>query len=453
MSVENREVTQDKFYLPQDLSFVIIGVLMQPQSRGRIVLVVIVLLVLGGVFYAGFTAGMRNVPDISLVTELTNKEGDKPSEVDFSAFWRAWRVLNDKYIPTKVATTTVAVTDQDKVWGAISGLTASLKDPYTIFFPPEEAKIFESEISGTFEGVGMEIGIKDKILTVVAPLKDTPAERAGIRSGDRILKIDGIPTDGMGTDIAVRKIRGKQGTTVRLTVSREGRPEAFDLSVTRGVINVPVIDTQVKLSDGTISPDKTVGLRSDGVFIIRLYSFTAQSPDLFRGALREFIQSGSTKLLLDLRGNPGGYLEAAVDMASWFLPVGDVVVQEEYAKDDVRIYRSHGYDVFNENLRMVILIDGGSASASEILAGALREYKIAELVGAKTFGKGSVQELVPLTADTSLKVTVARWLTPSGKSISEEGLIPDYEVEITQEDLTQQRDPQMDKAISVLLGK
>src|SRR3989338_10396359 len=421
---------------------------MQSQSRSKFVVAVVALTLLGAVFWGGYQYGIKKAPDVYKTIGVLNQESDKPDGVDFSAFWRAWNVINEKYVPTHAATSTIqqVVTDQDKVWGSIAGLTASRGDPYTVFFPPEENKMFASEISGTFEGVGMEIGVKDSMVTVVAPLKGTPAERAGVRSGDKILKIDDAPTDGMSTDAAVRKIRGKGGTVVRLTLLREGKSEPFEISITRATINVPVIDTQVRLSDGTTSADKTMGLRGDGVFVIKLYSFTAQSPDLFRGALREFVLSGSNKLILDLRSNPGGYLEAAVDMASWFLPAGDVVVQEEYAKDDVRIYRSHRYDVFNENLRMVILIDGGSASASEILAGALREYKIAELVGAKTFGKGSVQELVPLTADTSLKVTVARWLTPSGKSISEEGLIPDYEVEITQEDLTKQRDPQMDKA-------
>ncbi len=432
---------------------------MESSSRPKLVPVLIALVILGATFFGGYAVGVKRAPDIYKATDLSNKDEGRPAEVDFSPFWRAWEIINEKYVPTTVSSSTMAsstvtsVTDQDKVWGAISGLTASLGDPYTVFFPPEEQKEFQSEISGTFEGVGMEIGIKDGILTVIAPLKGTPADRAGIQAGDKILKINDEPTDGMSTDAAVRKIRGKGGTTVRLTLARTSKSAPFDLSVVRETINIPTIDTELKLSSGQSAPDKSVGLRDDGVFVIKLYSFTAQSPNLFRSALREFVQSGSNKLILDLRSNPGGYLEAAVDIASWFLPVGKVVVQEEYAKDDVRVYRSKGYDIFNENLRMAILVNGGSASASEILAGALREQGVAKLVGTQTFGKGSVQELVDITPDTSLKVTVARWLTPNGKNISKEGLKPDYVVDMTPDDLAKGKDPQMQKAVHMLLSE
>src|SRR3989344_2830767 len=367
-----------------------------PSSwKGKAVVIVLTVALFGAVFYGGYAYGIKAAPDIYKVTSLSAKGEGQPETVDFSQFWKVWNILNESYVPTHVSTTSdTFIGDQEKVWGAISGLAASLKDPYTVFFPPEENKMFESEISGTFEGVGMEIGIKDDMLTVVAPLKGTPAERAGIRAGDKILKIDDTPTDGMSTDVAVRKIRGKRGTEVSLSIAREGRSEPLTIKVVRDIINVPVIDTEEKFSDGTTVSDKRVGLRDDGVFVIKLYSFTGQSPSLFQNALREFVLSGSNKLLLDLRGNPGGYLEAAVDMASWFLPMGKPVVKEEYAKDDVRVHRSKGYDIFNDNLNMVILVNGGSASASEILAGALQEYGVAKLVGTKTFGKGSVQELV-----------------------------------------------------------
>jgi carboxyl-terminal processing protease len=206
--------------------------------------------------------------------------------------------------------------------------------------------------------------------------------------------------------------------------------------VTRDVINVPVITTTA---------------RTDGVFVIALSSFTANSPDLFRNALRDFVQSGDTKLVLDLRGNPGGYLDAAVDLASWFLPSGDVVVTEDYAGHEPNIvHRSSGYDVFNKNLKMVILVDQGSASASEILSDALRYYKIGELVGTNTFGKGVVQELVPITDDTSLKVTVARWLGPDGTQIPLTGLIPDVVATTSDADIAAGKDPQMDKAVEIL---
>jgi carboxyl-terminal processing protease len=318
----------------------------------------------------------------------------------------------------------------------IQGLAESTGDPYTFFLPPVEQKQFEEDLSGEFSGVGMEIAIKNEILTVVSPLKGTPAERAGIKPNDLVLEIDGTSTKGMDITTAVNRIRGPKGTEVTLKMVREGWTEPRDINVTRETINVPVIDTEH---------------RSDGIFVISLHNFTANSPGLFREALREFIESGSSRLILDLRGNPGGYLEAAVEMASWFLPSGRVVVTEDYAGHESNVdHRSRGYDVFNGNLRMVILVDKGSASASEILAGALRHYGKAQIAGTATFGKGSVQELVPLTSDTSLKITVARWLLPDGEQIPNSGIVPDVEVKIPEEDAEADRDPQMDKAIEML---
>jgi carboxyl-terminal processing protease len=320
-----------------------------------------------------------------------------------------------------------------------------------VFFPPAEAKIFASQIAGNFEGVGMEVGNKDGKLVVVAPIKESPAEKAGMKTGDVILMIDGKESVSMPSDEAVQLIRGKAGTKVTLTVAREGVKAPIAITITRARIDLPTVKTQTKdevAADGTSSGS---GLRKDGIFVISLYSFSANSANLFRNALKEFINSGSHKLVLDLRGNPGGYLEAAVDMASWFLPSGATVVKEEFGKDkNANVYRSKGYDIFGDKLKMVILVDGGSASASEILAGALSENGVAKLVGQKTFGKGSVQELVPITSDTSLKVTVAKWLTPKGISISKHGIEPDYAVPFTEEDAKAKKDPQMDKAVELL---
>jgi carboxyl-terminal processing protease len=300
--------------------------------------------------------------------------------------------------------------------------------------PPQEKSIFEQDVSGSFGGVGMQIGTKDGLLTVIAPLKGSPAERAGIKKGDKVLLIDGATTTEMTVDKALYLIRGEIGKKVRLTVYREGVEEPLEFSITREVIQVPTIDTE---------------LRGD-VFIIRLYGFPATGADLFRNALREFVESKSEKLVLDLRGNPGGYLEVAVDMASWFLPQGAVVVSEEEKTGMGQVYRSKGYAVFNEKFHFVILVDGGSASAAEILAGALEQHGIATLVGTKTFGKGSVQELVPVTDDTAIKVTVARWVTPNGTNLSEGGLIPEVVVEYTKEDAEKGEDPQLEKAIELV---
>ena len=400
----------------------------------------VALLVLGAViaigsFYLGFNSGEKSLS--TAIVGIENAAEDQPASVDFAPFWKAWNLINEKYVPA--STTSKAIGDQEKVWGAIKGLTDSLDDPYTVFFPPVESELFEADIRGNFEGVGMEVVAKDGAITVIAPLKDSPASRAGIMAGDRIVKIDDKETSNLSTEDAVQIIRGPKGTRVTLTIFRNGETEPFDVGVVRDVINIPTINTKEL---------------PGGIFIIELYSFSAQSPNLFRGALREFVLSDNHKLILDLRGNPGGYLEAAIDMASWFLPSSSVVVREDFGRSgEEKVYRSKGYDIFSENLKFVILIDRGSASASEILAGALAEHGRAVLVGDQTFGKGSVQELVNITSRTSLKITIARWLTPNGLSISENGIEPKFLVKYSAADRETGRDPQLEKAIEILTSK
>jgi len=403
------------------------------QNFSRSTKITIATLTILGAFFLGVYVDRNNRPEIEKVSGISNKETSVTTETDFSPFWKVWNIINEKYPKAE------KITDQDRVYGAISGLVGSLEDPYSVFFNPEDAKAFEEEIAGNFTGIGMEVGMKDKILTVIAPLKDTPAYRANIKPGDKILKIDKTITTGLSAENAIKLIRGEKGTAVTLTISREGIKDPIEVKIVRDTINIPTLDTE---------------LRSDGIFVIKLYSFSANSANLFRDAIKSFVESKTDKLLLDLRGNPGGYLDSAVDISSWFLPNGKTVVTEDYgdAKDPV-IFRSKGYDIFNENLKFVILIDGGSASASEIVAGAMQDNEKAKLVGGKSYGKGSVQEAIKITGDTLLKITVAKWLTPKGTSISEKGLTPDYQVEITQKDLDMKKDPQLDKAVEVLLSK
>lgn len=416
------------------------------NSTKRIALAVVLLVVVTVSFFVGFRSGKDSAYGSANVPGLANTMQGQASTTDFSAFWKAWNLINEKYAGTSTP-------DAERVYGAIAGMTASLGDPYTIFFPPEEAEIFESEIAGNFEGVGMEVGIRDGRLAVVAPIKDSPAEKAGVKAGDFIVKINDTDSATMSTDQAVKLIRGKAGTQVTLTLSRDGAAAPVVITITRAKIDLPTISTG---QDGrmTSEGEPANGLRSDGIYVISLYSFSANSANLFRNALQEFSDSGSNRLVLDLRGNPGGYLDAAVDMASWFLPKGKVIVKEEFSRGEPeKELRSKGYDAFEgAGLEMVILVDGGSASASEILAGSLSEHGIATLVGTKTFGKGSVQELIPITDDTSLKVTVAKWLTPNGHSISEQGITPDHVVTVSAEDIAAKRDPQMAKAVELLVG-
>jgi carboxyl-terminal processing protease len=415
----------------------------------KITPIILFLGLIGGSFILGTKVNFSQ----TYLAEIENKNNEQVSKLDFDTFWDTWQILDKKFVKDKEIEGE-EITNQDKIWGAIQGLTRSFGDPYTIFLPPSESEIFESDIEGSFEGIGMEIGIRDGFLIAISPLKDTPAERAGMKPKDKILEIDGKSSKNMDTTAAVKIIRGEKGTDVILLIEREGEDEPFEVAITRDVINIPTIDTEVKSSDGKTSSKNNDNI-IDGVFIIRLYSFTAVSPNLFREALREFVENQeATKLIIDLRGNPGGYLEAATDIASWFLPIGKVVVTEDYGgKEPNKIHSSKGYDIFNDNLKMVILVDGGSASASEILAGALHEYGKATLVGTKTFGKGSVQELIKITSETSLKVTVARWLTPNGNSFSHDGIEPDVEIKITEDDIEYIKDggdPQLDKAIEVL---
>lgn len=353
--------------------------------------------------------------------------------VDLTEFWQVWNLLNDKFV---TSSSTAPVTNEERIYGAIEGLVESYGDPYTVFLPPEDAAMFEEDISGNFSGVGMEVGIREGVVTVIAPLPDTPAERAGLLPGDAIVRIDDVSTEGMNIDEAVRRIRGEKGTEVTLTIYREGAEELREVKVVRDTISVPTIETEVR----------------GNIFIIRLYSFNALAEAEMQLALREYIRSGADKLILDLRGNPGGYLQGAVSIGSFFLPAGKVIVREHFGEgEEEQLYRSTGKTLGRYAPKeMLVLINGGSASASEILAGALQEHGVATLMGSATYGKGSVQELIELRDGSSLKITIARWLTPNGVSISEGGLTPDIEVERTNEQILAGEDPQMERAVEFL---
>ena len=367
-------------------------------------------------YQAGYALGAKNFNrEVSLLSAGVSNSTqpiDLPAEVNFGPFWDAWFLLEKHFVNEANGTTTdfASSTDQDRVWGAISGLASSYSDPFTTFLPPEENEFFAADISGEFTGVGMEIGNRNQYLTVISPIPGTPAARSGIKPRDIISNIDGTDSLRMPVETAVKLIRGPKNTQVQLTVLRQGESDPLEITIERELINIPTIQTEI----------------IDDVFVIKLFSFTSKSPRLFRDALVEFAQSGNTKLILDLRGNPGGFLEASIDIASRFLDKQSVVVREERTGEETSTtHYSKGYDHFRDTIRTVVLIDGGSASASEIVAGALRDHNRALVVGAQSFGKGSVQELFPLTKDTALKITIAKWLTPLGTSISAEGIVPD----------------------------
>lgn len=396
--------------------------------------VIVSIILISGIFFIGVYFGYNHRPEIDKVANVINKNPSIETEADFAPFWKAWNVLKEKSIYTS------EITDQERIWGAIQGLAAASGDDYTTFFDPKDNKEFREEIKGSFSGIGAEVAIKDKILTVIAPLKDTPAWNAGIKKGDKILKIDNISTTDISADKSVSLMRGEKGTTVTLTILRDGEHQTRDIKIIRDTINIPTVETEKK--------------EEDGIFVIKFYSFSENSDRLFANALQEFAKTGYHKMILDLRGNPGGYLNSAVNIGSWFIDEGKVIVSEDFGENKKpQVYRSHGPRVFNDKLQFIVLVDGGSASASEILAGALKEHGIATLVGEKTFGKGSVQELIDITDDTSLKVTIAKWLTPNGTSISKAGLEPDVKVPYTLKDYEANKDPQMDKAVEILKAK
>lgn len=395
----------------------------------------IVAVALVGAFYLGIS--MHQQSAFAQGGTVTNAvSGTEPAGVDMTQFWTAYQLLNQNFVVTHASST--FPTQEQELQGAIAGLAASFGDPYTVFFPPSDAQVFQEDIQGSFGGIGLMIDNNQAgELVAVSALKGTPAEKAGIQTGDIILAIGTTTAEHLASDQAVKIIRGPVGTNVTLTLGR-GAGKPFQVTLTRETINVPIIDT--KKMDG-------------GIFVISLYSFSENSAELFRDALRQFVQSGDTKLVLDLRGNPGGYLDAAVTMASFFLPVGETIVTEDFkGKQENVVHRSLGYNVFanNPNFKMAILVDQGSASASEILSGALQQHGVAKLIGTRTFGKGSVQELMDLGGGAELKVTIARWLTPNGSSISDNGLQPDIPASRTQADATAGNDPQMNAAVVYL---
>ena len=399
----------------------------------RIGLIILAFAVLGAAFAAGAWYGYENRPAVERVLNVTGQEATPDFQnIDFNLFWDVWSRLEDKYVDKDT------INRQDLVYGAVEGLVKSLKDPYTEFMPPAETKQFQQDINGSFDGIGAEIGIRKGVITVIAPLKGMPAERVGLKAGDKILKINATSTADMALDEAVRLIRGQKGTKVQLTIFRDSFSAPKDFDIIRATIKVEILTTEKK---------------GNGIFVIKLHSFTQTAPYEFRKALQEFSNSGSTKLVLDLRNNPGGFLEVSVDITSWFLPSGDVVVREKFADGSENIHRSRGFK-FLEQVPTVVLVNEGSASASEIVAGALRDNKNIQLVGAKTFGKGSVQEVLNLPDGSSLKVTIAKWLTPKGEEINGKGLEPDIMVELPKEgEEDPAKDPILEKGIEVLKNK
>lgn len=401
-------------------------------SRTRRIILVGVLIGLGAfIFYAGYQKGRygATMTETGVAPQeaiFLNTEGAQDREIDFTLFWRVWDLVKEKYLDRE------GLDAKELFYGAIDGMLSATGDPYTTFFSPEENREFKEDLSGSFEGIGAEMGIKNEILTVIAPLDDSPALKAGILAGDRVLKINGEPTTSLSIEEAVDRIRGPKGTEVTLSIFRNGEEEIREITVKRDTIIVKSVKFEMR----------------DEIALIRLGRFGDDTSKEFDIAVRQAVAAEAKSVVLDLRNNPGGFLGTAVDLAGYFVPSGSVAVIEEDADKNRKELKTSGNSKL-ANLPIVILINEGSASASEILAGAIKENRDAKvlLVGKKSFGKGSVQELIPVSRDTSVKITVAHWLTPKGNAINNVGIAPDVEVALERDENNPDKDTQLDKAI------
>jgi len=380
--------------------------------------------------FKGFRASISQFPQVTISREVPPDKGT----LDFALFWRVWDTVKSKYYdPSKII-------PSEMVYGAIRGMVAAIGDPYTVFLPPKENKIVQEDLEGTFEGVGIQLGFKGSRLAVIAPLPGSPAERAGIKAGDFIVGIKdetrniNMGTTGITLPEAVEAIRGKAGTKVTLVLTRDDEEEPKEIEIVRESIDVPsVVINYVG--------DKSLFAH------IKIIKFSGETSDEWDKAVTEIVTKPNVEgIILDVRNNPGGYLDKANYIASDFLESGDVIVKEEGSGNFQNVYKVERLGRLRRE-RLVVLVNEGSASASEILAGALRDNDRAELVGTKTFGKGTIQEPLSVDGGAGLHITIARWLTPKGTWVNEGGLKPDFEIE---DNPNTEVDEQLQKAIEIL---
>ncbi len=399
--------------------------------------VIFSLAILLAVFCGGYVVGRRGyvlnvktqqLPWIEVINRSSNTQ-----QVDFSLFWQVWDLLQEKHIDRPLNA-------ENMLYGAIQGLADSLGDPYTTFLPPEQNELMKTSLKGEYEGIGAELGIRDNQLIIVAPLEGSPAEAAGVRSGDQIIKVDGEETITWSVTEAVSKIRGKSGTEVALTIQRGEDPddsfETLNINIVRGTIDLPSIKWEKK---------------SDNIYYIRLSRFGDTTIEEWDVAVEEVVADAGgvapNIIILDVRSNPGGYLDASIYIASEFIRGGNVLLQE--LADGRQVPFADRFNSAFSSTKSIVLIDEGSASASEIVAAALQDRHESVLVGKNSFGKGTIQDSTDLKNGSGLHITVTKWLTPKGFSVDGVGLIPDYEIELTEEDISQDNDLQLIKALEI----
>jgi len=408
-----------------------------------ILILSLVILLFGTGYKLGEYKTIREINKQNYDNVNTSEDNNaKTRNIDFSLFWDTWNRVEEKFVDKKKL-------DAKKMfYGAIKGMVASLGDPYTFFMSPDENKQSKDDLKGKFEGIGAQLGLKDNRITVIAPLKNSPAEKAGVKPGDYITKVNNESTNGWTLSQAVSKIRGNKGTKVKLTFERNGKE--YEKEIVRDQINVSSVE---------LSYDKIFNCKSDcqKVAYLKLNQFGDDTAGQWDKAVEEIgskWQKNEIKgMILDLRDNPGGYLDGAVYLASEFLPEGKLVVKQESTPADSKDYLSFNSGKL-QGIPLVILINKGSASASEILAGALRDYKKATLVGEKSFGKGSVQEAIDLKDGAGLHITVAKWILPNGDWINSKGIEPQVKIENQIKEgntLTRELDLQLEKAVELLV--
>ncbi|HEX3099670.1 MAG TPA: S41 family peptidase [Patescibacteria group bacterium] len=401
----------------------------QHATRKWILGGLILFIIIGGSFRLGYVSGAKGLTLDGKSLTVINK-GDVPKVADYNLLWDAIKIVQSKYIDSS------SIDPQKILYGAIRGAIAAAGDEYTQYFDPTAYSDFKTELQGSFSGIGAEIGESPDGIVIIAPLEDTPAAKAGLMPKDLVLKINGEATSGMTAEQAANKIRGAEGSQVTLTLFRAGGEDSFDVTLTRQKIAIK----SVKLTYSEVNGKK--------IAVIKISKFGDDTEQLFNDAVKDVQKNNPAGVVLDLRNDPGGYLQTSVAVASQWLEKDKLIVKEAHSDSDVISYNSDGSNGLGK-FKTVVLINGGSASAAEILAGALKDDGVAQLIGEKSFGKGSVQELIAFgpDKDMAVKVTVAKWITPGGKNLNKDGLDPDIKVDLTPDDAKNKRDPQMDRAL------
>ncbi len=413
---------------------------MNPNHTARNILLALVsIILLAGAFSGGVIVGwlIPSASNIETLAEPTaaptmEPQVTKPSSTEldrlFEPFWEAWQIVHDQFVDQPVD-------DLSLMQGAIRGMLDSLGDKHTGYMTPMEYEQATTPLDGSYTGIGAWVDTSGELLTIISPMPDSPAEKAGLKPGDEIIAIDGKDVSGTDPSITLQSVLGPEGTTVVLTIQRHDPEETLEFSIVREKIIIPSIESKML--------DNKIGY-------IALYSFAETTADDMKAALQELLAQDPVGLILDLRDNGGGYVDTAIEVISQFIPSGVVMIEKLGTGEEVPFDAIPGG--LATEIPLVVLVNGGSASASEITAGAIQDLDRGKIVGTTTYGKGSVQNWVPLDNNQgAVKVTIARWLTPNGRLIHEVGLTPDVVVEITEEDIAAERDSQLEKAVELLL--